>query len=293
MSKYKISDLESLTGVKAHTIRIWEQRYRILVPLRTETNIRYYNDSHLKKLLNIVSLIKLGNKISKISKLSPQEINENVAALENKATEAGIKEEMLINQMISAGLSYNEEGFEKAFSNSILSYGLLPAYEKVIYPMLSKIGLLWSTSELNPSQEHFISNLVKQKLFAAIDSLETSNDESDSWLLFLPSREQHDLGLLVSNYGLRSKGKKVYYLGADVPINNLNLIIEAIKPTHCLMFSVMENQESVVSSYLKELHNLHPKLNVKVCCSNFSANKLTLYPNQTAITSFEEFKTLL
>lgn len=293
MNRYKISDLESLTGVKAHTIRIWEQRYKILVPLRTETNIRYYNDFHLKKLLNIASLIKLGNKISKISKLSSKEINENIAAIENKATEAGIKEEMLINQMISAGLSYNEAGFEKAFSNSILSYGLLPAYEKVIYPMLSKIGLLWSTSELNPSQEHFISNLVKQKLFAAIDSLETSNDESDSWLLFLPSREQHDLGLLVSNYGLRSKGEKVYYLGADVPINNLNLIIEAINPTHCLMFSVMENQESVVSSYLKELHNLHPKLNVKVCCSNFSANKLTLYPNQTAITSFEEFKTLL
>ncbi len=293
MSIYKISDLENLTGIKAHTIRIWEQRYNILLPLRTETNIRFYNDEHLKKLLNIVSLIKAGSKISKISKLSIEEISKRVAVLTDNAISSGVKEEALINQMISAGLTYNEKAFEKYFSNAILSFGLLLAYQRVFYPMLCKIGLLWSTSELNPSQEHFVSNLIKQKLFSAIDSVKASQSETESWLLFLPAKDQHDLGLLVSNYGLRLKGHKVYYLGADVPLTSLMLILEEVKPSHCLMFSVMLHQEIVVNKYLRELNMLHPRLIVNVCCSQFLSEKLTLNRNQNTITTFEDFKEII
>ena len=155
--------------------------------------------------------------------------------------------------MINAGLSYDEAVFEKAFSNSILSYGLLESYKKVLYPMIVKIGLLWSTTELMPAQEHFISNMIKQKMFAAIDSLNEVIDDSEHWLLFLPEKEQHELGLLIANYGLRLKGKKVTYLGENVPIENLYEIAQNIKPTHYLTFSVKQNQNKTIQEFLNTI----------------------------------------
>ena len=202
MDRYKISELEHLSGVKAHTIRIWEQRYDILKPMRSNGNIRFYDGDQLKKLLNVVTLINAGNKISAISELSPKEINKRIESLSNISVE-GIKEEMLINQMISSGLSFDEKLFEKAFSNSILSYGLINAYKKVFYPLLNKMGLLWATTEINPSQEHFISNLIRQKMFAAIDALSPTSNESEKWLLFLPENETHELGLGVLSLGFK------------------------------------------------------------------------------------------
>ena len=292
MGKYKISDLENLTGVKAHTIRIWEQRYNILTPLRTETNIRYYDDGQLKKLLNVVSLMNAGNKISTISKLDKDEIKTRIESLINVGG-AGIKEEMLINQMINAGLSYDESVFEKAFSNSILSYGLLESYKRVLYPMIVKIGLLWSTTELMPAQEHFISNMIKQKMFAAIDSLNEIIDDSEHWLLFLPEKEQHELGLLIANYGLRLKGKKVTYLGENVPIDNLHEIAQNIKPTHYLTFSVKQNQNKRIQEFLNTIDKEFGKPSFYLCCNNELSNDLTLNPNQYIISSFESFQKII
>ena len=292
MGKYKISDLENLSGVKAHTIRIWEQRYDILTPLRTETNIRYYDDEHLKKLLNVVSLMNAGNKISFISKLDKDQIKRKIESLINVGG-AGIKEEMLINQMINAGLSYDEPVFEKAFSNSILSYGLLESYKKVLYPMIVKIGLLWSTTELMPSQEHFISNMIKQKMFAAIDSLNEVVNDSEHWLLFLPEKEQHELGLLIANYGLRSKGKKVTYLGGNVPLNNLYEIAETIKPTHYLTFSVKQNQNKRIQEFLNTIDAKFSKPYFYLCCNNDLVNELKINTNQHIISSFESFQEII
>lgn len=292
MSRYKISDLENLSGVKAHTIRIWEQRYKLLVPLRTETNIRYYDDDQLKKLLNVVSLMNAGHKISTISKYSPEVFNEHIVATAN-AGGVGIKEEMLISQMISAGLAYDEVQFEKAFSNSILSFGLMSAYQKVFYPMLLKIGLLWATSDLYPTQEHFVSNLIKQKLFTAIDSLNPPSNESQKWLLFLPEDEQHELGLLISNYCLRVKGVKVFYLGQDVPLENLTSMALEIKPTHFLTFSVRSNNVNAINTYFSKVEKDFNNPSVYICCKEDLVEDLTLTANQKAITSFEAFQELM
>jgi DNA-binding transcriptional MerR regulator len=292
MGKYKISDLENLSGVKAHTIRIWEQRYKILTPLRTETNIRYYDNEQLRKLLNVVSLMNSGSKISAISKLTEEELNEKIKSLTNVEA-AGIKEEMLINQMISSGLSYNEELFEKAFSNSILSFGIMTAYQKVFYPMLIKIGLLWSTTELYPSQEHFISSLIKQKIFAAIDALNPPLNETKKWLLFLPEGEQHDLALLIANYGLRAKGIKVIYLGANLPLENLQLISKEVEPTHYLTFSVRSNQHDSLNKYLACMEKDFNNPPIHICCANGIAENLKLSSNQKAISSFEAFQELI
>lgn len=288
MAKYKISDLEQICGVKAHTIRIWEQRYKALVPLRTETNIRYYDDKQLLKLLNIVSLMNAGNKISVISKLSEKEFNEEIKNL-GEIGSLGIKEEMLTNQLISSGLAYDEEGFEKALSNSILSFGLLQSYNKVFYPMLVKLGFLWSSSELTPSQEHFVSNLIKQKMFAAIDALEPASIRTEKWVLFLPEAEMHDIGLLIANFMLRSKSVKVIYLGENVPIKNLYQVAENVKPTHYLTFAVRQNQQKMFNKYLTEMKNRFGDPNVFICCDTSFGEKLNLSDNQHAITSFDSF----
>lgn len=292
MSKYKISDLEKLSGVKSHTIRIWEQRYKVLTPLRTETNIRYYDDEQLRKLLNVVSLMKSGVKISAIGKLTDEEINVKIVALANTGS-IGIKEETLINQMVSAGLSYDEAAFEKTFSNSILNFGLMNAYQKVFYPMLIKIGLLWTTTELNPAQEHFVTNLIKQKIFAAIDALAPPSDQPENWLLFLPEGEQHDLGLLIANYGLRAKGKKVVYLGANVPIENLYLVAEQVEPTHYLTFSVRSNAHDSLNKYLANMNKEFKNPPINICCSNDTSENLKLSSNQKIIASFQEFLNLI
>jgi DNA-binding transcriptional MerR regulator len=288
MAKYKISDLEQICGVKAHTIRIWEQRYKVLVPLRTETNIRYYDDKQLLKLLNIVSLMNAGNKISVISKLSEKEFNKEIKNL-GETGSLGIKEEMLTNQLISSGLAYDEEGFEKALSNSILSFGLLQSYNKVFYPMLVKLGFLWSSSELTPSQEHFVSNLIKQKMFAAIDALEPASIQTEKWVLFLPEAEMHDIGLLIANFMLRSKSVKVIYLGENVPIKNLYQVAENVKPTHYLTFAVRQNQQKMFNKYLTEMKNRFGDPNIFICCDTSFGEKLNLSDNQHAITSFDSF----
>ena len=292
MAQYKISDLEKLSGIKSHTIRIWEQRYKVLIPLRTDTNIRYYDDEQLKKLLNIVSLINAGEKISKISKLSEEEFNEKINALDKTGT-SNVKEEMLTNQMVSSGLAYDEIGFEKAFSNSILSFGLMESYKRVFYPMLVKLGFLWSTSELSPSQEHFISNLIKQKMFAAIDALKPATIETENWVLFLPEGEMHDIGLLVANFMLRSKAVKVVYLGDNVPIKNLYQVADNINPTHYLTFAVRKNQKEMISNYLAEMRTRYNDPQIYICCDTLFGDKLTLSKNQHVLTSFDALQKVI
>ncbi len=286
MGKYKISDLANLSGVKPHTIRIWEQRYNMLTPLRSDTNIRYYDDDQLRRLLNVVTLQNAGFKISAIGNLSDEEITNQIELLNNSGG-PGIKEESIINQLISAGFTFNEHQFEKAFSNAILSFGLSGAYEKVLYPMMNKIGLLWVTEEISPAQEHFISQLIRQKLFAAIDSLEPVSEFSETWLLFLPENEHHEIGLLVANYILRSKGINVCYLGADVPLQSLKETVNTINPKGLLMFNVKPNQEEYIQNWIESIGN-HAK-ELVLCCSAKTKYKLNIKSNSTVIDNYTHF----
>jgi DNA-binding transcriptional MerR regulator len=292
MARYKISDIENLSGVKAHTIRIWEQRYNVIVPLRTETNIRYYDDQQLKKILNIVSLINAGGKISAISRLTDSEFEKEIRSLDEKAS-SGLREEMLINQLVSSGLAYDEVGFEKAFSSAILAFGLLEAYKKVFYPMLIKLGFLWTASELTPSQEHFVSNLIRQKMFAAIDALKPSFKKSGKWVLFLPEGEMHDIGLLLANFILRSNGVQVIYLGENVPLKNIYQVAESISATYYLTFAVRQNQQKMFNAYLSKMGADFADSKVYVCCDLALSEKLNFSKNQSAITSFEDFQKIL
>ena len=279
MSKYKISDLEKLSGVKAHTIRIWEQRYKLLDPLRTETNIRYYDDHQLRKLLNTVTLINSGIKISAIANLSDNQINEKLISI-NSFGSPSIKEEILINQLISSGLGYDEELFNTAFSNAITTFGVSTAYAKIFYPMLVKVGVLWNTAEVNPAQEHFISNMFRQKIFSGIDNLETKQNKKDKWVLFLPHQEDHELGLLIANYNKLTNPK--------TNLMNLKETVENVQPTHLLLFLVKTHTSKALQNLMDELKQLFPKTTF-ICCKPEIEKEVNTHNNQKLVFTFDEF----
>lgn len=255
---YSIQDLENLSGIKAHTIRIWEKRYDLLTPLRTDTNIRLYSDDELRKLLNVTTLISNGGKISKISKLSDKEIaNEIDTILSTESEDENI--ELFINNLIASGLSFDVPKFESSFSSAMVRLGLKETYVKVLLPALLRIGLLWGKSEIVPAQEHLISNLIKQKLFSSIDGLPTETNPKQKNLLFLPPNEDHEIGLLLTYYLLKQNGHQVYYLGANVPLNNISVSIELCKPDSLVFFAVRSWTTEKLQEVIDDLRRISAK----------------------------------
>ena len=232
MANYSIKDLENFTGIKAHTIRIWEKRYNVVEPKRTCTNIRYYDDDDLKKLLNISILNKNGFKISFLVNLENHEIKEKVINL-TQTNQAGGN---LIENMVIAMLDFNKEKFAKLFNSSVVNIGFENTILNVMYPFFERIGILWQTGSIHPAHEHFVSNLIRQKIIVAIDAVvESHNDNQGSFLLFLPENEFHELGLLFYYYIIKKNGHKVLYLGENVPLECLSEVKKEKKIDHVLI----------------------------------------------------------
>lgn len=226
-SRYSIKDLERLTGVKAHTIRIWEQRYEIVQPQRTETNIRYYRDKDLKRLLNVAVLVHNGIKISKVACLSDAERNSLVL----DSSKYNGNYESQINGLKIAMLDYNEELFERILTHSMSTIGSEETFSKIVGEFIFQVGLLWQTNTISISHEHFASNLIRQKLCVAIDSIITSNasDARKTYVLYLPADELHEIGLLYMAYILRNAGQRVIYLGQSVPLDYLKDVMSKVE----------------------------------------------------------------
>ncbi|MBA2249213.1 MAG: MerR family transcriptional regulator [Chitinophagaceae bacterium] len=238
MNLYSISQLERFSGIKAHTIRMWEQRYDALQPVRSKGNTRYYDNLQLKRLLNIVSLMNSEHKVSELCFMTDSVLTNLLSERLKNITIADEATEYSISQLIAAGLNYDEVHFEKIFANCVLRFGMEITYTKVIYPMLLRIGLMWSIDAMPLAQEHFISNMVRQKLFSSIDALPPANSTKDAWLLFLPENEFHEIGLLFSHYVIRLAGKKVIYLGSNIPVNTIQATIKETSPANILLFLV-------------------------------------------------------
>jgi MerR family transcriptional regulator, light-induced transcriptional regulator len=222
---YSIKDIEHLTGIKAHTIRIWEKRYKIIEPHRTKTNIRYYDDNDLKKILNISVLNHNGYKISKIAGLSDEKINREILGVTHQSGSSDFQIENLIIAMIE----FDAFMFEKIFNRSIMNIGFEETILKVIYPFFEKIGILWQTGNISPAQEHFISNLFRQKIEVAIDNIpEHFSDNSKSFVLFLPEGEWHELGLLFYSYLIKKNGHRVIYLGSSLSFDSVKELEQTI-----------------------------------------------------------------
>jgi MerR family transcriptional regulator, light-induced transcriptional regulator len=226
MNAFTIKDLENLSGIKAHTIRIWEQRYNFLKPQRTTTNIRYYTNDELKTVLNIALLNKYGFKISHIDRMQPNEIRERILSL----GDARAIQERVVNDLVQQMVDLDMELFEKTLTSYISSKGIERTVTQIIFPFLEKIGILWQTGHINPAQEHLVTNVIRQKLMVAIEDCISPISLNKTVLFFLPEGEHHELGLLFMYYLLKSKGAKTIYLGANVPVKDVEYVVKLKKP---------------------------------------------------------------
>lgn len=226
MGRYSIKELEKLSGIKAHTIRIWEKRHQLVSPQRTQTNIRYYSDDDLKKIINVSVLNNHGVKISKIVGLSLDDLNRRVSEISE--TQESI--EIYIDQLVLAMIDLEEEQFEKILSHLTVKFGFEKTVVEILYPFLEKIGVLWVTNNITPAQEHFITNLIRQKMIVAIDGLPLAPKTARKALLYLPENELHELGLLFYYYIAKKLGYRTYYLGQTVPYKDLKSVFEVHQP---------------------------------------------------------------
>lgn len=228
MNTFSIKDLENLSGIKAHTIRIWEQRYSFLKPQRTNTNIRHYSGDELKKILNISLLNKYGYKISHINKMNPEQIREKVLSLSNQEAQ----HERILHDLIHYMIDMDVEKFERVLDSYIMARGIEKAINNIVFPFLEKVGILWITNHIEPAQEHLVSNIIRQKIIVGIESCSSHLHSDKKILLFLPEGEFHELGLLYTYYLLKSRGAKTIYLGANVPLKDVAYVINYKKPDY-------------------------------------------------------------
>ncbi|AEV97629.1 regulatory protein MerR [Niastella koreensis GR20-10] len=266
MKLYHISELEQLSGIKAPTIRIWERRYNLIQPGRTETNIRMYDDRQVRKLLNVATLLNNGYKISKIAELDEEDIHAMVLGLQNSGSETDETAIAFINRLVVAMLDFDEVNFEITYTAAIKRYGLFDAMLQVFYPLLQKIGIMWTTEDVTPVQEHFASAVMRRKLMAATDALEIKKKRRKKFLLLLPPGEWHEIGLLFANYIIRSKDIETIYLGQNVPYEQVAAVLEKTKISHVLLF-LITRREQIDIAFLRKSMQLPNDLLLLIACS--------------------------
>jgi DNA-binding transcriptional MerR regulator len=290
MSTYSIKDLEKLSGIKAHTIRIWEHRYRLIEPQRTNTNIRYYSDDDLVKLMNISVLNQNGYKISKISELNDSQISEVMLKLNNEVPTLTNQTESLVMAMVEV----DERQFNQVFDKSIALLGFETTIEELLFPFLERIGVLWLSGTINPAQEHFITNLIRQKLIAAIDHEGIKSEGTHPRILFyLPEGEFHEIGLLYYNYLARRADFEVLYLGSSVPFRDI-IHIDEIRPVQLIFTSFVTSPGiGALTEKIKKLKKAFPDKAVLVSGWQIKQEQPRIPENFLKIASSTDFKKAL
>lgn len=290
MIQYSIKDLEKLTGIKAHTIRIWEKRYDIVVPHRTTTNIRFYTERDLKKIMNVASLVKLGVKISSLSGLSFEELNEKIIEFYRKPN----INTTYIDQLILAMTDLDDKTFNKILSNAILDKGFENTIIEVIFPFLQQLGLLWQTGNINIAHERFVMNLLRQKLIVAIDGLNYFPDKNSKLIMmFLPKNEYHEIELLSYRYIIRKHGHKVVYLGQSIPFDDLREIVKIKNPD--FLFTCINHPHKIeeLILILQNLSNLFQEQKIFVTGKQIKECNIHFPANILKIDSISQFKELI
>ncbi len=259
VNQFSIKDMEVLSGVKAHTIRMWEQRFHMFEPRRTPGNIRYYNDSDLKKLLNLSFLTQQGYKVSVLARMSEEELSRRVVDLSLTCT----GDESRIQSLTMHMLQLNEMGFTQLLSVFIKESGLERVMLDIVFPFFRAIGFMWQTGTITPAHEHFITHLIRQKLIVSIDQMDYVQQEATKkYLLFLPEGEFHELGLLFAHYIIRSRGHETIYLGANVPYADLKTVYSTYKPQSILCILTSAQVDLTASEYLNQLSSDFPKAQI-------------------------------
>ena len=254
-AKYSIKDLEALSKVKSHTIRIWEKRYGIFSPGRSQTNIRYYSNDDLKKILNIRFLTQNGFRISKIAEMSADEIHRKVQALYLSHAD----DDSMVESLIVAMIDLSEAYFRKIFNAASVRLGFEKAITDIVFPFFSRISVMWQTGVINPAQEHFASNIIRQKIIAATDALYYEPEKRlPKVLLMLPGSELHEIGLLLYNYALRYRGYPTVYLGQAVPLESVGRIVDITKPAMLLCSFANTLNTGDMGKMLHEISRIFP-----------------------------------
>jgi DNA-binding transcriptional MerR regulator len=266
--RYSIKDLERLSNIKAHTIRIWEQRYGMLTPQRTDTNIRYYTDAELRYILNVSLLNQNGYKISKIALMDKDEIEREVKRITNSKSD----HESQVSALVFAMMDFDEFAFNKVFNDCMVRMGFEETILQIIYPFLEKIGNLWITGTIRPLHEHFVSNLVRQKLIANIDAYPRQlKKNAKKFIIFSPENEIHELSLLFNHYLIKSRGHDVVYIGLNIPLYDLISVYAPQQPDFLVTcFTIHPNGEAL-------------KNYVQVISKSFKDAKIILYGQQIKI----------
>lgn len=247
---FSIRDMENLSGIKAHTIRIWEKRYDLFSPERTSTNIRTYSLGSLQKLLNITLLYNHGYKISKIAKIPEDEIPElvkNISFTENEKEHA-------INALKLAMVNFDQTLFTKTYENLLSEKSFKETFYEVFIPLLEDLGLLWQTDTISPAHEHFITNLIKQKIYSNTEKLqlELPKNQDKVFALFLPENEIHEIGLLYINYEILSKGYKTIYLGQTMPSDHVADLLKYHPDIHFISYMTVAPSKDKLKKYIQE-----------------------------------------
>jgi MerR family transcriptional regulator, light-induced transcriptional regulator len=280
---FSIKDLENLSGIKAHTIRIWEKRYNVLQPMRTDTNIRYYDTAALQKLLNISLLHNHGYKISKISKMDDAKIPEMVNDIISRKS-VGLH---AVNAFKVAMMRFDQALFIETYDRLLAQKTFPEIFYEAILPLMEEIGLLWQTNTITPAQEHFISNLVRQKILVNTEKLQalapTRHDKI--FVLYLPEGEIHEIGLMYLNYEMLRQGYKAIYLGANVPLSCLTDVKKYFDTiTYVSYFTIAPHPEDI-NNYIDKLRNdvMQPDAELWLLGRNTSGMNPEDLPNQVRV----------
>ena len=290
MRTYSIKELENYSGTKAHTIRIWEQRYNLLNPQRTDTGIRFYNDADLKKILSTSVLLKSGFKISKIAKLNEEELKVELSKIDGtEDLQSNTKIELHISNLLSAGLDFDEIKMNQEFSKLTDTFDTYSIFTTIIYPLLNRIGVMWSKNDIDPLQEHFISNSIRKQLNIATDKLPNPINNEDEIVLFLPENETHEIGLLFANYILKQANIKTIYLGQQVPTTSLIRLIKDRKIKKALGFIFFSPGKEKLLKAVNSLASSCEKTEFYWSGNLETLELLTPQNNQTILLSLEDF----
>ena len=249
MGHFSISDLEQLSGIKAHTIRMWEQRYGLLRPLRSATNIRMYSNDDLRRLLNVSTLCGRGRRISQVACLNDAEMQAAVLACSNDSHDY----HQQVNALLAAMLSFDERHLNHLFNEATAWLGFEKMMLYVAYPLLQRIGLMWLAGTMNPAQEHLLTHLLRQKMLAATDALPDAPASARRWVLILPAHELHELALLFMNYALRARGQHTLYLGQNLPVEELMAMCETCQPDAVVTVLTSQPERSRVAEFAREV----------------------------------------
>jgi MerR family transcriptional regulator, light-induced transcriptional regulator len=291
MNRFSIKDIENLTGIKAHTIRIWEQRYGILQPKRTQTNIRFYDGNDLKSALRIALLNQYGYKISKIQQMS----DTDISSLIGKINDSDFKLQAQVNELLDATLAMDTDRFEGLLNQHIKKSGLEYTIEHLIFQFLEKVGIMWVTDNIFPAQEHLVSNIILQKVLLGIEHLPAPIDGGNaaSVLLFLPEGEIHDLSLTYVRYQLKKNNKKAIYLGANTPLLQAKAVHDVKMPTHIYVHLTSIAEDFDANKYLTKLGQVFYNSTVLVSGKMLRYKKFNVPGNMRLLYNLHEVKQML